>query len=104
MYNGANNDYARSCSLISFALCTAAFCVFRMSSSNPFRSFASAGKPAYIGAAVTIFLPILLVCIPGLNNAFGLALIDPLAFFICVLTGLLPAIAYYFIRHFIRFR
>ena len=104
MYNGANNDYARSCSLISFALCTAAFCVFRMSSSNPFSSFASSGKPAYIGAAVTVFLPILLVCIPGLNSAFGLALIDPLAFFICVLTGLLPAIAYFFIRHFIRFK
>ena len=104
MYNGTNSGYARSCALISFAFCTAAFCLLRTSDSNPFKAFASSGKAAYICMAVTILLPILLVYIPFVNSAFGLMMIDPLALFICVITGLLPAIAYYFIRYFIKFK
>lgn len=104
MYNGTNNNYARSCALISFAFCTAAFGLLRMSDTAPFKEYIASGKTAFIGTGVTVLLPILLVCIPAVNTAFGLTIIDPLAFFICIITGLLPAIAYYCIRHFIKFK
>ena len=104
MYNGTNNDYARSCALISFAFCTAAFFLLRMPDTNPFKEFISSGKAAYIGLAVTVILPILMIYIPFVNSAFGLMMIDPLAFIICLITGCFPGIAYYFIRHFIKFK
>lgn len=104
MYNGTNNGYARSCALISFAFCTAAFFLLRMPDTNPFKEFISSGKAAYIGLAVTVILPILMIYIPFVNSAFGLMMIDPLAFIICLITGCFPGIAYYFIRHFIKFK
>ena len=102
MYNGTNCESARSCALISYSFCSAAFAVLRHSDEEPFRAFSGAGTLAKAAVATFAFIPILLVYIPLVNTAFGFAAIDILALLISVATGILPAAAYYFARHFFK--
>ncbi len=102
MYNGTNFESARSCALISYSFCSAAFAVLRHSDEEPFRAFSGAGTLAKAAVATFAFIPILLVYIPLVNTAFGFAAIDILALLISVATGILPAAAYYFARHFFK--
>ncbi|MDE6727625.1 MAG: HAD-IC family P-type ATPase, partial [Oscillospiraceae bacterium] len=55
MYNSTNVSYARSCSVISFIICTMSFVVMRFSSSEPFKTFWSAPLvQRVIPAALTV--------------------------------------------------
>lgn len=103
MYN-ANLGFARSCALISYLICTAAFAVLRHSESSPIKVFIGAGRIAQLSVGIIAVLPVVLVYVPFVNAAFGLDAIDILALFISVVTGILPAIAYFFIKHFIKLR
>ena len=87
---------------ISYSFCSAAFAVLRHSDEEPFRAFSGAGTLAKAAVATFAFIPILLVYIPLVNTAFGFAAIDILALLISVATGILPAAAYYFARHFFK--
>lgn len=100
MYNGAI-DFARSCALISFSVATALFGLSQMSA-NPLNAL-SAGISSLLPLAAIILLPFLMIFIPGVNTAFGLASIDGLAVFISIVTGLLPVLVYFFVRHFHNF-
>lgn len=104
MYNGANTDFARSCALISFAFALSAFGLIQMSRTNPFGAIVSAGLWGALPLAGVTALSLLMVFVPGVNAAFGLMAIDGLAVFISIVTGLLPALVYFFARHFISFR
>ena len=104
MYNGANTDFARSCALISFAVATAVFGLSQLSRTNPLGALVSTGKTAALPLAGIIVLSLVMVYVPGLNAAFGLTAVDALAVFISVVTGLLPPLVYFFVRHFISFR
>lgn len=102
MYNGAV-DFARSCALISFAVAMALFGLSQMSNTNPLGAVVSAGISSLLPLGVILLLPFVMIFIPGLNTAFGLAAIDGLAVFISIVTGLLPVIVYFFVRHFHNF-
>ena len=104
MYNGANTDFARSCALISFAVATAVFGLSQLSRTNPLGALVSTGKTAALPLAGIIVLSLVMVYVPGLNAACGLTAVDALAVFISVVTGLLPPLVYFFVRHFISFR
>ncbi len=104
MYNGSNYGFARSCSLISYCFCTAAFIFLRHLGNDPIKSCLSWSKLAIISVAALILLPILLVYIPFVNAAFGLTAIDFLALVISIISGVLPAIAYFFIKFFFKFK
>lgn len=104
MYSGPNYESARSCALISYSICSAAFAVLRHSDEEPFKFFGSAGILAKASVFVFAFLPIILVYIPVLNTAFGFAAIDVPALLISVATGILPAAAYYFAKHLFKFK
>lgn len=104
MYNGSNYNFPRSCSLISYCFCTAAFVFLRHIGSDPIKSFISRSKIAIISVGVFIVLPILLTYIPFVNSAFGLESIDILALLISIISGLLPAIAYFFIKFFFKLK
>lgn len=103
MYNGSNFEFARSCSLISYSICTAAFALLRFSDDFSINTFIKLKTPAKICIGVMAFLPILMIYIPFVNVTFGLAAIDILALLISIVTGLLPAIVYLFIRFFFKF-
>lgn len=103
MYNGSNFEFARSCSLISYSICSASFVLLRFSFENPIKGFISLKTPAKVCIGIMALLPILLIYIPFVNTTFGLAAIDILALLISIITGLLPAIAYFFIEHFVKF-
>lgn len=102
MYNGTNSDFARSCSLISYCICTALFAVVRLSADSPFVVFIKSKSIRKISIAVMAILPILLVYIPFINSMFGLAAIDILAMLISIVSGIVPPLAYVFITHFIK--
>ncbi|MCM1165837.1 MAG: HAD family hydrolase [Lachnospiraceae bacterium] len=103
MYNG-NIENARSCALIAYSFCSAAFAVLRHSDEEPFRAFIRTGTAAKVAVAVFALAPIVLVYVPFINSAFGLAEVNVLALLISAATGILPAAAYYFAKHFIGFK
>lgn len=103
MYDGTNFAPARSCALISYSVCSAAFAVLRHSDESPIKTFLGSDMISKISVALFAFLPMLLVFIPFVNAAFGFAAIDVLALLISTATGILPAAAYFFISHFIKF-
>lgn len=103
MYKGTNFEPARSCAFISYAVCSAAFAVLRHSYESPIRTFLDADTMPKVSVALFAFLPIALVYIPLVNAAFGLAAIDILALLISAATGILPAAAFFFVSHFIKF-
>ena len=103
MYKGTNFTSARSCALISYSICMAAFAVLRHSDEAPIRTFLGSDLLSKISVALFAFLPMILVFIPFVNTAFGFAGIDILALLISAATGILPAAAYFFISHFIKF-
>lgn len=104
MYNGANTEFARSCSFISFGVCYSLFGLFRLSFDNPVKSIFSADKRALINFGIIGLLPIVLVYIPFINTAFSLCAIDLLAMFISVVTGIIPAVGYVLIKSLIKFK
>ena len=104
MYNGLNPQYARSCALISFSICTAAFAFISQSQTNPVSSIVSSWKTTAVSLGIAVLLPVLVVYIPVINSAFGLVGIDILALIICIFTGVLPAAAVFFIKHFLKFK
>ncbi len=103
MYNSSETAFARSCSLISFAFCYSLFCLMGNSFEHPVRAMIKANKKSYILTAIILIVPIALVFIPGLNSIFCLSMIDGLAFFISVVTGVIPVIGYAIVRAFIKF-
>lgn len=104
MFNDFNYNFPRSCALISYCFCNAGFIFLRHLGDDPIKSFLSRSKIAIISVGVFLVLPILLVYIPFVNGAFGLQDIDILALFINIISGLLPAIAYYFIKFFFKLK
>lgn len=104
MYSDTNFEFARSCALISFSICTAAFAVMRHSMPSPFKTFASSSLLSKVSVAAIAALPVILAFIPFINTAFGFASIDFLAVLISILTGILPAAAFFFVNYFIKFK
>lgn len=102
MYNGTNSDFARSCSLISYCICTALFAIVRLSVDSPFAVYIKSEPIRKVSIAIMAIFPILLVYIPFINSAFGLAAIDILALLISIISGVLPPLAYFLITHFVR--
>ncbi len=104
MFNEPNVGFARSCSLVSLCSAAAMFAVLQHIGSSSVKSFISARLIEKVTAAVVLIVPILLVYIPFVNQSFGLMAIDILALFISILTGVVPAIIYRVITHFIKFK
>lgn len=104
MNNSSNFGFARSCSLISYCFCTAAFIVLRHMDNDSFKELLSASLIAKLSVLVITILPIILVYIPFVNSAFGLGMIDFLALIISIISGVLPAIAYFFIKYFFKLK
>lgn len=105
MYNNSSYGFARSCSLISFCSCTAAFVFLRHLGGEPIKSFKTWKKTTILMIAVIVVLPIILIYIPFVNSAFGLAMInDIFAPLISIISGVFPAVAYYFIKYFFNFK
>lgn len=104
MYNGANPDFARSCSLISFGFCYALFGLFRASFDKPIKAVLTADKKTLLTFGIIGLLPIVLVYVPFVNQIFSLCAVDPLAMFISVATGIIPAIGYVLIKSLIKFK
>ncbi len=104
MYSDSNFGFGRSCSLITYCFCTAAFIVLRYLGDEPFKELLSASLLAKVSVAVITILPILLVYIPFINSVFGLGAIDVLALIISIISGILPAIVYFFIKFFFKLK
>lgn len=104
MYIKSNVGFARSCSLITFCFCTAAFIVLRHMDGDSIKELLSASLIAKLSVIIIAVLPIPLVYIPFVNSAFGLGAIDILALFISIISGVLPAIAYFFIKYFFKLK
>lgn len=104
MYNGSNYGFARSCSFISYCFCTAGFVLLRHIGSDSIKSFLSRSRIAIVSVGAFVVTPILLTYFPFLNKAFGLAAIDFLALLISIISGLLPVIAYFFIKFFFKLK
>ncbi|MDE7229575.1 MAG: HAD family hydrolase [Oscillospiraceae bacterium] len=104
MYNGTNFGFARSCSLITYCFCTAAFILLRHIGDDSIKNVLSASLTAKLSVIIIAVLPILLVYIPFVNSAFGLGAIDVLALVISIISGVLPAIAYFFIKYFFKLK
>lgn len=102
MDNNMNLGVARSCSFVSFMICTAAFVILRFSDSEPFRAFWSVSFIYKLFAAVLILAPILMSYIPPFNRAFGFSQADLLQLMISLATGLLPPGVYYFAKRFFK--
>ena len=103
MYNSSDTAFARSCALISFACCYSLFALMGNSFEHPVRAVIRAGRASYISSAVMVAVPVALVFIPLVNEMFALTAIDGLAFFISVITGIIPVIGYSIVRAFIKF-
>lgn len=102
MYNAMNIGFARSCSFVSFMICTTAFTILRFSDTEPFTTFWKAPLLQKLIAAALTLAPFLMIYIPPFNKAEGFAAIDPLALLISLATGLLPAAVYYFAKRFFK--
>lgn len=102
MDNNMNLGVARSCSFVSFMICTAAFVILRFSDSEPFRAFWKVPLLYKIFAAFLILAPVLMIYIPPFNRAFGFSAADPLQLMISLATGLLPPGVYYFAKRFFK--
>lgn len=102
--NSVNTSNGISCALLTYFCCTAAFALLGQSDDMPFRTFKNAGIIAKIGIAAAVLAPILLCYIPFVNSSFGLYPINFLALIVSLLTGIFPAIVYYFVRRFIKIR
>lgn len=104
MNNGSDFGFARSCSLITYCFCTAAFILLRHMGNDSIKDFLSESLIAKLSVIIIALLPILLAYIPAVNSAFGLGAIDVLALFISIISGVLPAIAYFFIKFFFKLK
>lgn len=104
MNNGTNSAFARSCSLVSFGAAAAAILLIRQIGEQPFRSYANASKFQKVAVLITALLPIVLVYIPYINTAFSLAAVDILALLISIVSGIIPAVIYYFVHHFLKLK
>lgn len=102
--NSVNTSNGVSCALLTYFWCTAAFAVLGQSDDSPFRTMKNSSTLAKIGIAAAVLAPILLCYIPFVNASFGLFPINFLALMVSFLTGILPAIVYYFINRFIKIR
>lgn len=102
MDNSMNLGVARSCSFVSFMICTAAFVILRFSDTAPFRTFWSVSLMYKLFAAVLIAAPILMIYIPPFNRAFGFSPADVLQLMISLATGLLSPGVYYFAKRFFK--
>lgn len=102
--NSVNMSNGISCALLTYFCCTAAFAVLGQSDDSPFRTMKNASTLAKAGVAASVLAPILLCYIPFVNTSFGLFPINFLALMVSFLTGIFPAIVYYFIKRFIKIR
>lgn len=102
--NSANYANGITCAMVSFFFCLSAFAILGQSDDSPFGTLKNASDIAKIGLAAAVVAPILLCYIPFVNTAFGLYPIGFLALVVSVLTGVFPAIVYYFLRRFIKIR
>ncbi|MBE6889663.1 MAG: cation-transporting P-type ATPase [Ruminococcaceae bacterium] len=104
MYNGANTDFARSCSLISFCVSFGLFGLMGISFKTPIKSIISARDKTLWCYLAVMLVPLLLIYIPFINSAFGLTAIDGLAMFISIITGIIPIIGYAIVKYLIKFK
>lgn len=104
MNNGTNSAFARSCSFVSFGAAAASILLINQIGEQSFRSYAMASKFQKAAVLITLLLPIVLVYIPFLNTSFSLAAVDILALLISIVSGIIPAVIYYFIHHFLKIK
>jgi len=102
--NSANYANGITCAMVSFFFCLSTFAILGQSDDSPFGTLKNASDIAKIGLAAAVIAPILLCYIPFVNTAFGLYPIGFLSLVVSVLTGIFPAIVYYFLRRFIKIR
>lgn len=102
--NSANYANGISCAMTTFFCCIAAFAALGQSDDFPFRTLKTASTITKAGLAAAFLAPILLCYIPFVNSAFGLYPIGFLALVVSLLTGVFPAIVYYFLRRFIKIK
>lgn len=102
MYNAENANFARSCAFISFAICTLSFVVLRFSDIDPLKTFLNVPFLQKFIPAALLVLTFMVIYIPGVNTAFGFAVVDVLELLISIATGILPAAVYFFVMNFIR--
>ena len=100
MYSALNVGFARSCAFVSFMICMVSFVILRFSDTDPLKAFWSAPIVQRLIAIGIAVVSILLIYIPGINTAFGFAGARFGELLISIVTGLLPAGIYFFIRHF----
>lgn len=104
MYNGANTDFARSCSLMSFCVCYGLFGMTGVSYDRPLKGIINARGATLYYLLGIILLPILLIYIPFVNSMFGLTIIDGLALFISIVSGIIPVVGYIIVKSLIKFK
>lgn len=100
-YSNMNVTSSRSCSFISFMICTAALIVLRFSDTEPLRTFWNTSLSQKIMTAVLVVVPILFIYVPPFNLAFGFAPIGFPSLLMSLLWGILPAAVYYVVKRFI---
>lgn len=104
MNSGSNIDFARSCSLVSLCFAFAGFVLIEHLEKKPIKAVASLRVIEKAALCVVPLLPIALVYIPFLNSAFGLRAVDFLALFISIISGIVPAVIYRVVTHFLVFK
>lgn len=104
MDGGANVNFARSCAMISWSSAMAAFVFLLHIGVQPIKSFVYSRLIEKVTVCVMLLLPIALVYIPFINQAFGFRGIDVLALFISIVTGVIPAVIISVIKYFFRLK
>lgn len=101
-YSVLDVGFARGCSFVSFVICTLSFVVLRFSDKDPLRTFWSAPLLQRLLVIAMAALSILMIYIPPINRAFGFAAAGFGELMISIVMGLLPAVIYFFAKHFFK--
>lgn len=101
-YSVLEVGFARSCSFVSFMICTLSFVVLRFSDKDPLRTFWSAPMLQKVIVFAMAAVSILMIYLPPINRAFGFAMAGFGELMLSIVMGLLPAVIYFFARHFFK--
>lgn len=102
--SGLNIDSARSCSLVTLCFAFTGFVLVEHLEKLPLRAIGDFRTIEKVALCVVPLLPIALVYIPFLNTAFGLRAVNFLALFISIISGIVPAVVYRVVIHFLKFK
>ncbi len=102
--SGLNVNFARSCSLVTLCFAFTGFVLAEHLEKQPLRAITALRTIEKAALCVVPLLPIALVYIPLLNAAFGLCAVNFLALFISIISGIVPAVIYLVVVHFLKFK